>query len=111
MADNENKNNDVDRRVDKLETKFEMYMKAQDERFNFYMQRQNELATDIRELRQDMKDMQNSFDAKIDKLDAKIDGMVKHVQTLSVAAVAGVGGMFVAVGVMVGTLIYSILTR
>ena len=109
MTEDGKKNNSVERRVDKLETRFEMYMKAQDERFNSYMQRQNELATDIRELRQDMKDMQNRFDAKIDKLDAKIDGIAKHVQTLSVAAVAGVGGMFVAVGVIVGTLIYTLL--
>ncbi len=100
MTEDEKRINNIDSRVSNLETKFEVYM-----------QRQNEMATDIRELRQDMKDMQTRFDAKIDKLDAKIDGMVKHVQTLSVAAVAGVGGMFVAVGVMVGTLIYTLLTH
>ena len=111
MTEDEKKINDVEKRVDNLETKFEMFMKSQDERFNYFMQRQNELAADIRELRQDSKDMQKSFDAKIDKLDAKIDGIAKHVQTLSVAAVAGVGGMFVAIVVMVGTMVYSVLTR
>ena len=67
------------------------------------MRQQNQMrAEEIRELRQDMKAMQAN-------LDAKIDGMGKHVRNLSVAAMAAVGGMFVAVGVMVGTMIYTLL--
>ena len=100
MTEDEKRINNIDSRVSNLETKFEIYM-----------QRQNEMATDIRELRQDMKDMQARIDAKFDNMDAKIDGIGKHVQNLSVAAIAAVGGMFVAVGVMVGTMIYSILSR
>ena len=104
MTEDEKKNNDVDRRVDKLETKFEMFMKSQDERFNSFMQKQTEL-------RQDMKEMQKNFDAKIDKLDAKIDGMGKHFQNVTIAAMVGVGTALIAVVVMVGTMVYSVLTR
>ena len=104
MTEDEKKNNDVDRRVDKLETKFEMFMKSQDERFNSFMQKQTEL-------RQDMKEMQKNFDAKIDKLDAKIDGMGKHFQNVTIAAMVGVGTAVIAVVVMVGTMVYTILTH
>ena len=113
MTEDEKKNIDVDRRVDKLETKFEMFMKSQDDKFNAFMRshedfkteirQQNQMrAEEIRELRQDMKNMQAN-------LDSKIDSMGKHVRNLSVAAMAAVGGMFVAVGVMVGTMIYTLL--
>ena len=104
MTEDEKRINKVENRVDNLETKFEMYMKLQDERFNSFMQQRTEL-------RQDMKDMQNRFYTKMDNLDAKIDGIAKHVQTLSIAAIAGIGGMFVAIVVMVGTVVYSVLTR
>ena len=100
MTEDEKRINNIDSRVSNLETKFEVYI-----------QRQNEMATDIRELRQDMKDMQKASYAKMDNMDGKIDGIGKHVQNISVAANAAVGGMFVAVGVMVGTMIYSILSR
>ena len=100
MTEDEKRINNIDSRVSNLETKFEVYI-----------QRQNEMATDIRELRQDMKDMQKAFYAKMDNMDGKIDGIGKHVQNISVAAIAAVGGMFVAVGVMVGTMIYALLTR
>lgn len=59
---------------------------------------------DIREIRQDMKAMQAS-------LDTKIDGMGKHVRNLSVAAMVGVGTSVIAVVVMAGTIVYSVLSR
>ena len=58
----------------------------------------------IREIRQDMRNMQAS-------LDTKIDGIGKHVQNLTVAAMVGVGTSVIAVVVMVGTVVYSMLTR
>ena len=90
----------IDSRVSNLETKFEIHMRRQDE-----------LAADIREIRQDMKDMQKNFDAKIDKLDTKIDGIGKHVQNLSVAAMVGVGTSVVSIGAIAVTVIYSVLMR
>lgn len=89
---------------EKINAEVQMKLAMQDAKFAMFMQEAKEMRQDIRELRQDMKDMQAN-------LDAKIDSMGKHVRNLSVAAMAAVGGMFVAVGVMVGTLIYTILTR
>ena len=66
------------------------------------MQELQQQREDIREIRQDMKAMQAS-------LDTKIDSMGKHVRNLSITAMAAVGGMFVAVGAMVATVIYTIL--
>ena len=40
-----------------------------------------------------------------------IDGIGKHVQNLTVAAMVGVGTTVIAVVAMVGTMIYTILTR
>jgi len=96
---------------EKINAEVQMKLAMQDAKFAMFMQDAKEMRQDIRELRQDMKTMQANLDAKITNIDAKIDGMGKHVQNLSVAAIAAVGGMFVAVGVMVGTLIYTILTR
>ena len=89
---------------EKINAEVQMKLAMQDAKFAMFMQEAKEMRQDIRELRQDMKDMQAN-------LDAKIDSMGKHVRNLSVAAMAAVGGMFVAVGVMVGILIYTILTR
>lgn len=111
MADNENKNNDVENRVGNLETKFEMFMQEAHDMRQEMRDRDNQRAAEIRELRQDMKDMQNRFDAKIDKLDAKIDGMGKHFQNVTITAMVGVGTAVIAVVVMVGTMVYSIFTR
>ena len=73
--------------------------------FKNEMRQQNQMRTEeIREIRQDMKTMQANMDAKIDNIG-------NHVRNLSVATMAAVGGMFIAVGVMVGTMIYTLLTR
>ena len=66
--------------------------------------RDSQRATEIMEIRQDMRNMQAS-------LDTKIDGIGKHVQNLTVAAMVGVGTSVIAVVVMVGTVVYSMLTR
>ncbi len=102
MTEDEKRITNVEKRVDNLETTFKMFMQEMRD-FKTEMRQQNQMrAEEIRELRQDMKTMQAN-------LDAKIDGMGKHVRNLSVAAMAAVGGMFVAVGVMVGTMIYTLL--
>lgn len=102
MTEDEKRIASVEARVSNLETKFEMFIQEMRD-FKTEMRQQNQMrAEEIREIRQDMKNMQAS-------LDAKIDSMGKHVRNLSVAAMAAVGGMFVAVGVMVGTMIYTLL--
>ena len=87
---------------EKINADVQMKLAMQDAKFNVFMQemrdRDNQRAEDIREIRQDIKNMQN-----------RIDDMGKHVRNLSITAMAAVGGMFVAVGAMVATVIYTIL--
>lgn len=95
---------DTERRITNLESNVNNLI-AELRDFKNEMRQQNQMrAEEIREIRQDMKTMQAN-------LDAKIEGIGKHVQSLSVAAMAAVGGMFIAVGVMVGIMIYTLLTR
>ena len=87
----------VERRVDNLETKFELFMQEMRD-FKTEMRQQNQMrAEEIREIRQDMKTMQAN-------LDAKIDNMGKHVRNLSVATIIGVATIAI-------TVVYSIFTR
>ena len=62
--------------------------------------RDNQRAQDIREIRSSISNMQNN-----------IDSMGKHVRNLTVAAMVGVGTTVIAVVAMVGTMIYTLLTR
>ena len=104
MTEDEKRINNIENRVSNLETKFEMFMQSHED-FKAEIRQQNQMrAEEIREIRQDMKNMQAG-------LDAKIDSMSKHVQNLSVAAMVGVGTSVIAVVVMVGTMVYTILTR
>ena len=101
MTEQENKITAVESRVSNIETKIDMFMRAQDEKFNNFIQemrdRDNQRATEIRELRQKQ-------DADMKEIRAGLDGMGKHVRNLSVATIIGVGTIAI-------TVIYSILTR
>ena len=89
--------NDIDKRVNSLETTFKMFMQEMRD-FKTEMRQQNQMrAAEIMELRQDMKTMQTN-------LDTKIDNMGKHVRNLSVATILSFVAMELA-------LVYSILTR
>ena len=87
---------------EKINADVQMKLAMQDAKFAVFMQELQQQREDIREIRQDMKAMQAN-------LDTKIDSMGKHVRNLSITAMAAVGGMFVAVGAMVATVIYTIL--
>ncbi len=104
MTKQEKKINELDSRVTSLETKFEMFMQEAHDMRQEMRDRDNQRAAEIRELRKDMNE-------KIDKLDGKIDSIGKHVQNLTVAAMVGVGTSVIAVVVMVGTMVYTILTH
>ena len=95
---------DTERRITNLESNVNNLI-AELRDFKTEMRdRDNQRANEIRELRQKQ-------DADIKEIRASIDDMGKHVRNLSVATMAAVGGMFIAVGVMVGTMIYTLLTR
>ena len=87
---------------EKINADVQMKLAMQDAKFAVFMQELQQQREDIREIRQDMKAMQAN-------LDAKIDSMGKHVRNLSITAMAAVGGMFIAVGAMIATVIYTIL--
>ena len=87
----------IDKRVDNLETKFEAFMQEMRDFKTEMRDRDNQRAAKIIELRQkqeaDMKEIRSS-----------IDGMGKHVRNLSVATIIGVATIAI-------TVIYSILSR
>ena len=87
---------------EKINAEVQTKLALQDAKFNMFMQelrdRDNQRAEDIRELRQDMKNLY-----------ARIEDMGKHVRNLAWTGMAAIGGMFVAVGAMVATVIYTIL--
>ena len=102
----------VEKRVDSLETKFEMFMREMSEfkqemrEFKTEMRdRDNQRATEIRELRQrqdaaqakhedDMRTMNKKIDDKFDKLSDQL-------HTMTIAAVVGFGAIAVAIGGLV----------
>ena len=79
---------------EKINAEVQTKLALQDAKFNMFMQemrdRDNQRAEDMREIR------------------AGIDSMGKHVRNLTITSMAAVGGMVVAVGAMVATVIYSI---
>lgn len=90
MADIETRVTTLERDIDKVITKLDMFIEESREA----RARQD---ADIREMRQEMKDIQKDFYQKIDKMDSKIDGMGKHVRNMSVVTIIGIAAMVVAV--------------
>ena len=80
-------------RLSNLETKFESFMREMSDFKQEMRDRDNQRAEDIREIR------------------ASMAGMDKHVRNISIATIVGVGTAVIAVVVLVGTTVYSILTR
>ncbi len=97
MTKQEKRINDVEKRVDSLESVFKSFMQEMRDR-------DNQRAAEIRELRQRQDAAQAKHDADMREIRISIDGMGKHVRNLSVATIIGVGTIAI-------TVIYSILTR
>ena len=98
MNDQERINQDFDKRITTLETKFDSFLREMTDFKNEMRDRDNQRAADIREIRASISNMQNS-----------LDGMGKHVRNLAIISMAAIGGMVIAVGAMIVTVIYSIL--
>ena len=98
MTEQEKINAEVQTKLALQDAKFNAFVDEMRDFKNEMRDRDNQRAEDIREIRQDIKNMQN-----------RIEDMGKHVRNLSITAMAAVGGMFIAVGAMVATVIYSIL--
>lgn len=85
---------DLESRVSRLETKFEMFMDEMRD-FKSEMREQNKMRADeIREMRQkqetEIREIQKKIDSKFDKLNSQI-------QIITVAAVVGAGAIVWAV--------------
>ena len=103
----ENKN--IEKRVDKLETKFEVLVQElhdfKDEMRDFKteMRQQNEMrANEIREIRQRQDAMQAKHDAEMHEMNKKIDEnakeFTKQLHTNFVQTMIGVGAIMAAIG-------------
>ena len=86
----ERRMNEIERRQDNLETKFELFM---DEMRAMWARHDAEL----RELRDRREADRRESDAKFDKIENKMDGIMKHVQNLTVAVAVGIGAIVVAI--------------
>ena len=93
MTPQEKKLNQVEARVSNLETKFEAFMQ------------------EMRDFKAEMRDRDNQRAEDIREIRTSLDGMNKHVQSLTVTAMVGVGASVIAVVVLVGTTIYALLSH
>lgn len=87
---------------EKINSEVQTKLALQDAKFNAFVDEMREFKTEMRN-----RDNQRAEDMR--EIRASITDMGKHVRNLSVTAMAAVGGMAVAVGAMVVTVIYSVL--
>ncbi|MBQ6006245.1 MAG: hypothetical protein IJT57_00590 [Selenomonadaceae bacterium] len=87
-------NRTVKQRVDTIETKFEMFMKSQDERFNAFMH-------ELQQQREDIRQINTRIDSMNMRIDSKFDALTNQIHNLTIAAVVGFGAIALAVGGLV----------
>ena len=86
---------------EKINAEIQTKLALQDAKFNMFMQEMREFKDEVRQ--------QNQMRAEeIREIRSSIDGMGKHVRNLAITSMAAIGGMVVAVGAMVVTVLYSI---
>ena len=95
-------NKDVEQRVDRLETRFDMFMQEMRD-FKTEMRQQNEMrANEIRELRQRQDAMQAKHDAEMREMNKIIDAnakeFTKQLHTNFIQTMLGVGAIMAAIG-------------
>ena len=93
---------DVEQRVDRLETRFDMFIQEMRD-FKTEMRQQNEMrANEIRELRQRQDAMQAKHDAEMREMNKKIDAnakeFTKQLHTNFIQTMLGVGAIMAAIG-------------
>jgi len=87
---------------EKINAEVQMKLALQDAKFNAFVD-------EMREFKNEMRDRDNQRAEDIREIRQELRDMGKHVRNLAITSMAAVGGMFVAVGAMVATVIYSIL--
>ena len=93
MTEQEKFNAEVQLRLTRQDTKFEIFMKAQDERFNTFM-------NELQQQREDIRRLNEWHDADRKSLEAKIDSLGKQINDTWRQTMLGVGGMIIAVGAL-----------
>ena len=99
MTDNEK---DVERRVDRLETKFDMFMQEMRE-FKTEMRQQNQMrAEELRDLQRRQDEDRRNHDADMKEMNAKIEAnakeFTKQLHTNFIQTMLGVGAIMAAIG-------------
>lgn len=95
---------DLETRVDKLEDRVsDLERQVSETTTNV-----NGLIRAMQDFKEEMRDRDNQRAEDIREIRASLDGMGKHVRNLAWTGMAAIGGMVIAVGAMVVTVIYSI---
>ena len=86
---------------EKINAEVQTKLALQDAKFNMFME-------EMRDFKDEMRQQNKMRAEEIREIRASLDSMGKHVRNLTITSMAAVGGMVVAVGAMVATVIYSI---
>ena len=112
MAELETRVSELERNVDRVMTKLDMFIEESrearqrhDAEIRELRQRQDAAQAkhdaDMHEMNQrfyeKFDDMNTKIDAKFASMDAKIDGMGKHIRNMSIVTIIGIAAMVVAV--------------
>ena len=89
---------------ERINAEVQTKLALQDAKFNSFVQ-------EMRDFKEEMRQQNQMRAEDMREIRSSLDSMGKHVRNLSLTAMAAVGGMTVAVGAMVVTVIYSILQR
>ena len=94
MAELETRVSDLERNVDRVITKLDMFIEES-------RVAREKLDADLREAREkhdsDMRDMRERHDNDMRDMRQSIDGMGKHVRNMSIVTIIGIAAMVVAV--------------
>lgn len=102
---------DLETRVDKLDER----VTNLEQRVTEVTVNMNSLIRELKDFKTEMRDRDNQrvqdireIRASVSNIQNRIDDMGKHVRNMAITSMAAVGGMAIAVGAMVVTVIYSI---
>lgn len=94
---------------EKINQNLQRQIDAQNARIDNISVSINGLIRALQDFKEEMRDRDNQRAEDIREIRASLDSMGKHVRNLAWTGMAAVGGMAVAVGAMVVTVIYSVL--
>ena len=96
---------------EKIDNDIQMKLALQDAKVNVFMQEMSDFKEEMRDFKTEMRNRDNQRSEDMREIRASIDSIIKHVQSISTAAMIGVGASVIAVVVFVGTMVYTLVTR